>query len=56
MNEQTKAVIDLTENAVYRVVDGKIEKIDTPGVGYGKQIITWQNGKPTHYEVSYTKK
>lgn len=50
------ALIDLSVNAVYRVVDGKIEKIDTPGDGFGKQIITWQNGKPTHYEVSYTKK
>lgn len=48
--------INLNENAVYRVIDGKIEKVDVPGDGYGKQTITWQNGKPTHYEVSYTKK
>ena len=50
------AQISLTENAVYRVVDGKLEKVDTPGQGFGKQIITWQAGKPTHYEVSYTVK
>lgn len=55
-DDRTKAVINLLENAVYRVIDGKIEQVDKPGVGYGKQIITWQNGKPTHYEVSYTKK
>ena len=56
MDERTKAVIDLLEDAVYRVVNGKLEQVDKPGDGYGKQIITWQNGKPTHYEVSYTKK
>ena len=55
-DKQTKAVINLLENAVYRVVDGKLEKVDKPGEGFGKQIITWQNGKPTHYEVSYTKR
>ena len=50
------AEIDLKENAVYRVIDGKLDKVDKPGVGFGKQIITWQNDKPCHYEVSYTKK
>lgn len=51
-----KAEIALMENAVYKVVDGQLEKIDVPGDDFGKQIITWQNGKPTHYEVSYTKR
>lgn len=51
-----KAEIDLMENAVYRVKDGILEKIDVPGNGFGKQTITWQNGKPVYYEVSYTKK
>ncbi|WP_245705281.1 DUF3954 domain-containing protein [Alteribacillus persepolensis] len=51
-----KAEIDLNENAVYRIRDGNIEKVDTPGEGFGKQIITWQNGKPSHYEITYTKK
>lgn len=50
------AVVDLTENAVYRVIDGKIEKVDKPGNGYGKQTITWQNGKPILCEISYTVK
>ncbi|HLR58900.1 MAG TPA: DUF3954 domain-containing protein [Pseudogracilibacillus sp.] len=48
--------INLKENAVYIVKNGKCEKVDTPGDGFGKQEITWQNGKPTHYEVSYTKR
>lgn len=51
-----KSEIDLSENAVYKVVDGRMEKVDVPGDGYGKQVITWQDGKPTHYEVSYTKR
>jgi hypothetical protein len=54
--EKMIAEISLLENAVYRVIDGRIEKVDKPGVGFGKQIITWQNGKPIFYEVSYTKK
>ncbi|WP_241655836.1 DUF3954 domain-containing protein [Halobacillus litoralis] len=53
---ETTAEIDLMENAVYRVVDGVLEKVDTPGDGFGKQTITWQNGKPQLYEISYTKK
>lgn len=48
--------INLNENAVYMVTNGKLEKVDIPGEGFGKQIITWQDGKPTHYEISYTKR
>jgi hypothetical protein len=50
------AEIDLKENAVYRVIDGRIYKVDKPGIGYGKQVITWQNGKPVICEISYTVK
>ncbi|WP_077616939.1 DUF3954 domain-containing protein [Caenibacillus caldisaponilyticus] len=53
---ELKAEVNLLENAVYMVRDGKLEKLDVPGDGYGKQTITWQAGKPVHYEVSYTKK
>ncbi len=50
------AEIDLNKNAVYRVIDGKPEMVDVPGEGFGKQVITWQDGKPLYYEVSYTKR
>lgn len=50
------AKVDLKENAVYIVKDGEIEKADVPGDGFGKQTIHWQNGKPIHYEVNYTKR
>lgn len=53
---ENTAQIDLQENAVYRVKDGKLEKVDKPGNGFGKQIITWQDDKPLFYEVSYTKR
>jgi len=56
LNKQMVAEIDLMENAVYRVVDGRLIKVTTPGIGYGKQIITWQNGKPTYCEISFTEK
>lgn len=51
-----KATVCLKENAVYMVKDGNLVKVDKPGDGFGKQVITWQEGKPTHYEISYTKK
>lgn len=54
--KQNKAMVDLNEDAVYKVCEGELVKVDKPGNGYGKQVITWQNGKPTHYEVSYTVK
>lgn len=54
--EKMTAEIDLMENAVYRVIDGQIKKVTTPGIGYGKQIITWQSGKPLHCEISFTEK
>ncbi|MDC3414284.1 DUF3954 domain-containing protein [Terrihalobacillus insolitus] len=54
--EKMVAEIDLKEDAVYRIKDGKIDRVDMPETGYGKQVITWQDGKPSHYEVSYTKK
>lgn len=50
------AEIDLMENAVFMVKDGHLVKVDTPGNGFGTQTIKWQDGKPTHYEISYTKR
>lgn len=54
--ENMVAEVSLLENAVYRVIDGKIEKVDKPGKGFGKQTITWQDGKPVVCEISYTVK
>jgi Protein of unknown function (DUF3954) len=54
--EKMTAEISLLENAVYRVIDGKLEKVDVPGNGFGEQTIVWQNGKPVLCKISYTKK
>lgn len=51
-----EAKINLKENAVYRVIDGKLEKVDVPGEGFGKQVIHWQDGKPHRYEINYSKR
>ena len=48
--------MDLTEDAIYRVKKGKVEKIKKPESGFGKQTITWQDGKITNVEVSFTEK
>lgn len=49
-------MIDLKEEAVYQVKDGELKKVTTPLTGYGKQVITWQNGKITYSEVTHTEK
>ncbi|MEH7122096.1 DUF3954 domain-containing protein [Bacillus sp. JJ1773] len=51
-----KAEIDLMKNATYIVKDGVITVVDAPPKGFGKQIINWQSGKPSHYELNYTNK
>lgn len=46
--------MNLNENTVYIVKDGKLKPMDKPKTGYGKTIIHWQDGKITYTEVSYT--
>lgn len=66
------AEVSLSEDAVYRVKNGKLEKISMntdavlvikrkdlklvtkPESGFGKQLITWQDGKIHTEEVSFT--
>lgn len=50
------AEIDLHENAVYVVCNGKIHPVDTPPTGYGTQVINWQNGDPTIGAITYKQK
>ncbi|WP_176087342.1 DUF3954 domain-containing protein [Virgibacillus dokdonensis] len=40
----------------YIIRNGKEEKVTKPKSGYGKQTIVWQDGKISHYEVSFTEK
>ncbi|MBX9988640.1 DUF3954 domain-containing protein [Priestia aryabhattai] len=42
------AEIDLMKNATYIVLDGQLKEVPQPDMGYGKQIISWQGGKPCH--------
>ncbi|MGG0889929.1 DUF3954 domain-containing protein [Cytobacillus horneckiae] len=53
---QEQAEINLNKNATYIVKDGVLIVVDSPPEGYGKQVITWQSGKPSHYELNYTNK
>lgn len=47
--------VSLEEEALYRVIGGKLEKLDKPATGYGEVIQKWQDGKLGRYEVKYTK-
>jgi len=49
--EKMTAEIDLMKNATYIVKNGKIEVVPAPQGGFGKQIISWQGGKPCHGSV-----
>lgn len=51
-----KHKMDLNKDGVYIIKNGESEKIEPPKTGFGKQIISWQDGKLQHYEVSYTKR
>lgn len=48
--------IDLSKNAVYVVIAGKVIQLDKPTMGYGKQEIHWQAGKVTHIDYKYSQK
>jgi hypothetical protein len=54
--EKMTAEIDLMTNATYIVKDGQLILVDTPPKGYGKQVISWQSDRPTHYELNYSNK
>ena len=41
-----KAEIDLMDNKVYAVCDGQLYEVPAPVEGYGKQLISWNDGKP----------
>ena len=49
--QQNKVTFEAEENSVYAFVKGEMVKIECPPSGFGKQEITWQNGKVTNYEV-----
>ncbi len=51
-----KATIDLKEDAVYIVKEGKLVPVDKPASGFGTQEIHWQDGKILQHKVSYTKR
>lgn len=54
--DKMTAEIDLSKNATYIVKDGKLEPVDTPPNGFGRQIITWQDGKQVMFGLDYTKR
>ncbi|MFD1385702.1 DUF3954 domain-containing protein [Oceanobacillus oncorhynchi subsp. oncorhynchi] len=53
--ETSKVEINLSEDALYRVKDGQLEKLDKPAGGFGEVTQRWQDNKLGRYEVRYTK-
>lgn len=43
--------VDLLKNATYIIKDGKIVEVPMPSTGFGRQVISWQDGKPCHGQV-----
>lgn len=50
-----KAEKDLN-NGVHVVINGIINVLREPESGFGKQIIYWENGRPTRYETTSSNK
>lgn len=44
------------ENGIYEVKDGQLRMVTKPQYGFGKQIITWQDGKVAYKEISFSEK
>lgn len=55
-DEDMIAEIDLRKNQVIVIKDGKMEILEKPPLGHGKQTITWANGKPIFIENYFSKK
>lgn len=56
MVKKLKEEIDMSVDGLYLVKNGKIEPIESPSSGFGKQSVLWQNGEPVNIEVNQTKK
>ncbi|WBX81307.1 DUF3954 domain-containing protein [Virgibacillus salarius] len=54
--KESKATVDLNEDAVLVVKQGKIKRIPKPDSGFGEHVVTWQDGKIHAEKVSYTVK
>lgn len=54
--KESKATVDLNEDAVLVIKQGQLKRIPKPISGYGEHVITWQNGKIHAEKVSYTVK
>lgn len=50
------AEINLGKNQVIVVKDGKMEVLEKPPLGHGKQTVTWAEGKPIFVENYFSKK
>lgn len=48
--------LDKLDDGIYEIKNGQVKPVTKPLSGFGKQIITWQNGKVTHKEVSFTER
>lgn len=44
-NNIKKAEIDVSENRIYVVKDGRVVPVDPPTSGYGEQTAIWKDGK-----------
>ncbi|OLS34201.1 hypothetical protein BTR22_19120 [Alkalihalophilus pseudofirmus] len=44
--------ISLESNGTYVVSNGSFTKVDAPITGFGKQVITWNDGRPVRQEVT----
>lgn len=56
MVKKLKEEIDMSVDGLYLVKNGKVEAIERPSSGFGKQSVLWQNGEPVNIKVNQTKK
>ncbi|PEE36082.1 DUF3954 domain-containing protein [Bacillus pseudomycoides] len=51
-----KAEIDVTNNKIYVVKDGRVIAVEPPTSGHGEQVAVWINGKVDRVATKFTEK
>ncbi|HDR7367921.1 DUF3954 domain-containing protein [Bacillus toyonensis] len=51
-----KKEIDVTNNKMYAVKDGRVIPVEPLFIGFGEQVAVWQNGKVERVDTKFTEK
>lgn len=53
---QLTVEVDVTQNQIYVVKDGRVISVKPPESGFGEQVAVWVNGKVDRVDTKNTEK